>query len=446
MTAIVASASAATAPRYTSYPTAPHFHAGITAADYAEWLAALPTSARVSVYLHIPYCDSLCWFCGCHTKHTLRYEPIAAYLDDATREIECLASHLPADARITYMHWGGGSPSLLRPADIARLRQLLDTRIGFASDAQFNVEFDPRDGGDDVISAFVDAGLTRASLGVQDFDPAVQRAINRHQSLAETRALIDQLRRAGIDSINIDAIYGLPHQTVASVESTCSQIVDLEPSRIAVFGYAHVPWMKPHQRLIDDAFLPGPRDRLDQAEAAARVFTAAGYRRIGMDHFARADDVLTRAAKQGRLRRNFQGYSDDQADCILGIGASAIGRLPQGYVQNETAIARYRQKARDHGFATARGIAFTQDDIVRGYVIERLMCDFAVDRADLVARFGAAGAALFAEARSIADGETATCDDTRFCITDDGRPLVRLVCARFDAWAGKGAARFSQAV
>lgn len=436
-------------PRYTSYPTAPHFHAGIGNDAYRAWLGALPVDAALSLYLHVPFCDTLCWFCGCHTKITRQYAPVAAYMGSVRQEIAAVAAAAPAGPKVSHMHWGGGSPTILAPDDMHRVADALHAAFAFAPDAEFAIEVDPRGLDAARVDALAAIGLTRVSLGVQDFDPAVQEAINRRQSFEETERVAVLFRDAGVASLNIDALYGLPGQGMAQLLHTLGAIVRLRPDRIALFGYAHVPWMKRHQRMIDEAALPGLVARHAQAETAAAFLVAEGYCRIGIDHFALPDDALARAARQGGLRRNFQGYTVDPADALIGLGASAIAQLPQGYLQNETAIGRYRQRVEAEGLAVSRGFALGAEDRMRAHAIERLMCDLEFSTKGLRGQFGQAADALAAEAREMvaADDEglvAATADG--FTVTERGRPFVRTIAARFDAYLGAGAARHSAPV
>ena len=436
-------------PRYTSYPTAPHFHTGISNQTYWTWLAELPADATLSLYFHIPYCDRLCWFCGCHTKQVARYEPIASYLVSLHREIEDVARRVGGDRRVVAVHLGGGSPSMLMPEDTLTLGALLRSRFNFAADAEVSIEMDPNDMDDARYDALAEFGVTRASLGVQDFDPKVQQAINRIQTFEQTRAVVDAMRARGVRSVNLDVLYGLPHQTVASVEATVAQALSLGPDRMAMFGYAHVPWLKTHQKMIDESALPSVQDRFEQARAAEAAIVAAGYDAIGIDHFARPADSLAVAAREGRLHRNFQGYTDDAAVALLGFGASAIGQLPQGYVQNVVPTADYKRQVDDNGTAIAKGIALMPEDRVRAYVIERLMCDFAVSRSDLVRRFGRGANAVLREMQlyceSDADG-LAEFDGEVFRLAEGNRPFVRSVAATFDAYLNADGARYSIAV
>lgn len=427
-------------PRYTSYPTAPHFHPGIDARQYGRWLSELRDGTPLSLYLHIPFCDTLCWFCGCSMRVVREYKPVAAYLDLLERELDLVAERLPGRLTVSHLHLGGGSPSLLRPAEIGRLMAGVWRRFDRASDAEVSVEIDPRDLGGDIVEAFAAAGVTRASIGVQDFDPRVQKAVNRIQSFDCTRAAVERLRAAGVASVNIDLLYGLPYQSVTSVAETLRQALALAPDRVALFGYAHVPWMKKHQRLLPEAALPDGAARWAQAEGAAAQLVAAGYRRIGLDHFARPEDPLAVAQASGRLHRNFQGYTTDESAVLLGLGASSIGSLSQGYVQNTPDLPSYRKAVLAGRLPTMRGIALNDDDRARRALIERLMCDFAVELDPHV--YAGELAALSGHA---ADG-VVVLDGGRLTVTDSGRPLVRSVAAVFDRYLDPAEQRHSRAV
>lgn len=436
-------------PRYTSYPTAPHFSDSVGAEAYGAWLGRLGSGASLSLYAHIPFCDTLCWFCGCHTKITRRYRPVADYLDRLKKEIAAVAERVEPGCRVTHIHWGGGSPTILEGADIRALAEVLRAAFSFDENAEFAVEIDPRGLKADELDALGGAGVTRASIGVQDFNPDVQEAVNRVQPFAETRAVIEGLRARGITAINTDLMYGLPNQTPTGIADTIEKVLSLSPDRIALFGYAHVPWMKRHQRMIPEASLPGVEARFSQADFAARLLVDAGYRRIGLDHFARADDPLALAAANGTLRRNFQGYTTDTADALIGFGASAIGRLPQGFVQNQVPISDYLRGVDETGLATARGYRFTGDDLRRAHLIERLMCDMSLSWSKIERRIGPADD-LRAEAEEplsafARDGLIEIGRDG-FEVTERGRPFVRTICSAFDAYLKAGTARHSIAV
>lgn len=436
-------------PRYTSYPTAPHFGDAVNCRTYAEWLGELVPGQTLSLYLHIPYCDRLCWFCACHTKHTLRYEPITQYLDALYREIDAVAAAVDPGVRVSAVHFGGGSPTMLKPEDMVALMGRLRSRFTFLDTASIAVEMDPNDLDGPRYDALAAIGLTRASLGVQDFDPRVQKAINRIQSFEQTRGVAEEVRSRGAASVNCDVLYGLPFQTLETLERTVSDIVSIDPDRVALFGYAHVPWMKKHQTMIPEAALPDAAARFAQMTMAGEMLVAAGYEPVGIDHFAKPSDSLAIATREGRLRRNFQGYTEDAADALIGLGASSIGQLPQGYIQNIPATGEYQRMVTEGGLAAVRGIALSADDRCRAFVIERLMCDFAFSFADLRARFGPEAEGPVAEAQRFVAGNSdgvAVIEAGQFRITPRGRPFARAIAATFDFYLGNGRGRHSMAV
>jgi len=436
-------------PRYTSYPTAPHFHGGIDNGVYRGWLGALTHRNRLSLYLHIPYCDRLCWFCACHTKHTLKYEPIAIYLEALKQEIAAVGALVSPDAVVGAVHFGGGSPTMLDPEDLRDLMDCLRRHFTFGLAPEISVEMDPNDLDDSRYDALAAIGMSRASLGVQDFDDKVQKTINRIQSFEQTKSVVDAVRARGVRSVNCDILYGLPFQTCETLKTTVDQIISLDPDRIALFGYAHVPWMKKHQSLIPEHALPDIAERYRQMTMAGEMLRRAGYSQIGLDHFAKPSDTLCKAAEAGALRRNFQGYTTDTADALIGLGASSIGRLPQGYVQNMVATAEYQRMVGKSGLAAVKGIELSPDDHLRSHVIERLMCDFSVDLSDLQRRFGKVSQAVRDEAQQFAAGDRdgiVRLDAGIFAVTEAGKPFVRNIAAIFDSYLGNGRGRHSVAV
>ncbi len=436
-------------PRYTSYPTAPHFHEGIDNTTYRGWLGALGHRNRLSLYVHIPYCDRLCWFCACHTKHTLKYEPIAIYLEALKQEIAAVGALVSPDAVVSAVHFGGGSPTMLDPQDMQDLMDCLRRHFTFGLAPEISVEMDPNDLDDSRYDALAAIGMSRASLGVQDFDDKVQKTINRIQSFEQTKSVVDAVRARGVHSVNCDILYGLPFQTCETLKTTVDQIVSLDPDRIALFGYAHVPWMKKHQSLIPEHALPDVAERYRQMTMAGEMLRQAGYSQIGIDHFARATDTLSQAAQAGALRRNFQGYTTDNADALIGLGASSIGRLPQGYVQNMVATGEYQRMVGEGGLAAVKGIELSQDDHLRSHVIERLMCDFSIDLSDLQHRFGKVSHSVRDQAQQFAAGDRdglVRLDADIFAVTEVGRPFVRNIAAIFDTYLGNGRGRHSVAV
>lgn len=436
-------------PRYTSYPTAPHFSCAISQQIYRQWLASIPQEQTVSLYLHVPFCRSMCWYCGCNTTIARRNEPIAEYLAALRREIDIVASHVARPLRINHIHFGGGTPTIVTPSQFAELMNILRQKFTLLSDAEVAVEIDPRTLTREMILELGASGVTRASLGVQSFDPAVQQAINRIQSFKDTAAATEQLRTAGVRGINYDLIYGLPHQTVASCFDTVRKCLWLRPDRLSVFGYAHVPTFKKHQRKIDEAALPDGANRHLQANMIAYSLTAAGYRQIGLDHFAFPGDSLATAQAAGNLHRNFQGYTTDTSDVLIGFGASAIGRLDQGYVQNDAATRSYCEQIGRGDLATEKGYALTVDDRLRADIIERIMCDFRVDLQQVCTRHGTTPAAILQSATRLhgltADG-VVNLDGAVLSVRDDARHLVRSVASAFDAYIGTSGPIYSRAV
>lgn len=436
-------------PRYTSYPTAPHFHAGVTARTYAGWLREITADTPTSLYFHIPFCDQLCWYCGCHTQAVKRYGPINAYAGNLIKEIEWVAGRVGGRPPVNHIHFGGGTPTMLRADDFQALMDRVHGHFTITDDAEIAIEVDPRTLSRTMATALAAAGVNRASLGVQDFTPGVQAAINRVQSYETVETAVRNLREAGIQAINFDLMYGLPHQTVADVSNTVDQAAQLRPDRLSVFGYAHVPWMKSHQKLIDDDALPGGPARLEQADAAARGLIALGYRQVGLDHFASPDDSMTTALDEGGLHRNFQGYTTDRAAVLLGFGASAIGRLPRGYVQNAVSTRAYVKAIAAGHPATASGIAVGVEDCARGRIIEGLMCAGEVDLADTAAIDDDTESPFEAELIRLRDMQRdglLEIEGSTIRVTDIGAPFVRAVAAVFDQYLGRGPGRHSSAV
>lgn len=434
-------------PRYTSYPTTPHFSADVGEAEYRYWLASLPTT-DASLYLHVPFCRAMCWYCGCHTTVAAREAPVLLYLDCLRKEMELVARYTRDLLSIRHVHFGGGTPTLI-PADQMRsVMQELRTQFRIVDDAEIAIEVDPRVLTDEMATTLGSCGFNRASIGVQSFDPAVQRAINRVQSFEVTESAIRQLRANGMVRLNFDLIYGLPNQTLESCLDTVEQALLLRPDRLAVYGYAHVPSFKPHQRKIDGAALPDSETRLAESRAIADALVRAGYIEIGLDHFALPSDPLAKAAANGRLHRNFQGYTTDEADVLIGLGASAIGRTPQGFVQNEIRIPEYERLIKECRLPIARGYRFVGEDRLRGAIIERLMCDHRADVGAICHRFaadsrgllGAAGGLDRLERQGIARRNGSVVE-----VTDAARPLVRVVAATFDQYLDAGT-NYSRAV
>ncbi|WP_298917427.1 oxygen-independent coproporphyrinogen III oxidase [uncultured Algimonas sp.] len=436
-------------PRYTSYPTAPNFTDAVNSQNVSSWMSALPADEAVSLYIHVPFCDRLCWFCGCHTQHVKRYDPVRRYLDSLYREIALVSDTIGRRQLVRQLHLGGGSPSLLRPQDLRRLRSTLDAAFEIEPDAEISLEFDPTDMIAEDVESFCAFGVTRASLGVQDFDARVQSAINRPQSFAKTREIIDALRHGGVESVNIDALYGLPFQTDDTVRRTIEQVVSLSPDRVALFGYAHVPWIKRHQTMIDEASLPGALSRFRQSRIAAAALQRSGYAAIGIDHFAKPADALCVALSKGRLRRNFQGYTADPCKTLIGLGTSSISQFAQGYAQNVKTVQAYDRTLEDGRLPIERGATISARDRATASAIEQLMCGFALDATRLRQDHGAHADGVLAKAAMIAhrdeDGLFEAVE-TGFRVTETGRPFVRTLASRLDDYLKQRPARFSAAV
>ncbi len=377
-----------TVPRYTSYPTAPHFTAAVDGAVYGDWLERAGASGLpVSLYLHIPFCRSICHYCGCTTKASRKDGPVKAYVETLRREIALVAERL-GPVGVDHLHWGGGTPNLLEHGDFEAILGDLHRFFRFDGLEEHAIELDPRSvqPGDGAFLARW--GVSRASLGVQDLDPRVQDAIGRAQPLEVVAAAVAELRGAGISAINMDLIYGLPFQTHASIRETAEQVAALAPARISLFGYAHVPWFRANQTMIEEASLPDSDLRLALARTARETLVGAGYAEIGIDHFALPTDGLTLARDAHGLHRNFQGYTTDDAPILIGLGSSSIGRTPWGYAQNSPANGTWRRAIEEGRLPIERGRAFAGEDLMRAAVIEDLLCHFDVDLSAVSARFG----------------------------------------------------------
>ncbi len=449
MVTALAEKYSAPVPRYTSYPTAPHFQSVQDTDFYENWLNNLDPAKPISLYFHVPFCREMCWYCGCHTKITKKDAPIEDYAAALRAELSTLIKRLPARFKVSHVHWGGGTPSILSADDFSSIMAMIATHFDYTPDAERAIEIDPRTVDERIIKALAAAGINRASLGVQDFNPSVQLAINRVQPFEMTRDVVDLLRANGIQDINFDLMYGLPLQTVADVRRTIDLSHEMKPDRIALFGYAHVPWMKTHMKLIHDADLPDTELRVEQAMVAASYLQELGYTQIGLDHFASPDDTMAKALGSRQLKRNFQGYTTDDAETLIGLGASAIGMLPEGYVQNVVSIPEYKRAVMSGEFAITKAIAVSSDDVIRREIIERLMCDLAVDLAEVEHRHNLPDASFETELARLqefaADG-LLSITGKHIHVNEDGRFLVRSICAVFDTYLGKGAGKHSRAI
>ncbi len=429
-------------PRYTSYPTAPHFRPVDQDRRWREWLGAVPEGSAFALYVHVPFCRQMCWYCGCHTQVTKSGETLARYTELLTREIDLVAQYLPARAMLSGLHFGGGTPGIIGGDGLQRIAEHLYRHFSPRPGAEIAIELDPRHCDAGLLPGLTALGINRASLGVQSLDPHVQAAINRRQPFSDLQRTADLLRDAGIASLNLDLIYGLPHQTVGNLLETVEQSLVLDPDRLALFGYAHVPWMKAHQARIDAAALPGTLDRFGQEAAAAHYLVSAGFHRIGLDHFARAGDPLAVKAAAGSLHRNFQGYTTETGEVLLGFGPSAISTLPQGYAQNTPSVASWRQAVQAGRLPVARMRELDGNDRLRGSVIEQLMCNLTVDLA-AAAQVAGEDPAVFTEAigrlEPLRQRGLVEIGHWRVTVPERARSLLRQVCAAFDAYLGQAA-------
>ncbi len=428
-------------PRYTSYPTAPQFTSAFTAGDYRQALAkaAERENEPLSLYIHVPFCEARCTYCGCNIVISPHRGPEEAYLEAVEEELAMLARALGGRRQLSQMHWGGGTPTYLTPDQCARLYRAVAKHFAFLPDAEIALEVDPCVTTPEHLEVLRGLGFNRVSMGLQDLDPQVQQAVRRIQSLELTKALVDQARKLGFSSVNIDLMYGLPYQTPESFAAAAETVVrELSPDRLAVFSYAHVPWIKPHQKALEAMPLPRGFAKFQIFAAAAQVFLAAGYRFIGMDHFAKPGDELSRALDTGTLHRNFMGYTVLPASDLIGVGLTSIGDVGGAYVQNEKILARYERTVKVGGFAVERGIWRTTEDELRGAVIRKLICTFALPFSWVRQHFGVEPEVYFARELSelapfVEDG-LVTVDSAGITVKPQGRVFIRNICMPFDTY------------
>lgn len=434
-------------PRYTSYPPATQFTDALPLERIEESIRRNNETPRdLSLYFHIPFCESLCWFCGCTTIITLDHRRSAAYVERLGREMAAMAARLHPERRVVQLHFGGGTPTFLPPDQIRRLGELIHRHFQVAEDVEAGVEVDPRRLAKDHLRALREIGFNRASMGVQDNNPVVQKAVHRIQPLELTRQAVQWMRELGFTSVNIDLIYGLPHQTVESFRRTLEEIIALQPDRYAVFSYAHVPWMKPAQKILENReHLPSAETKLQLLKLTIERLEAAGYRYIGMDHFAREDDELAVAQREGTLQRNFQGYSTRGGADIYAFGMSSISQTPEAYWQNHKQLPAYQADVDAGRLPYARGYVLNADDQIRRATIMQIMCNLRVDYAEMSRRLGIDFPDYFAhELESLADLEADGLirrSPEGFEVTGTGRLLVRIIAMRFDAYLPKQTVR-----
>jgi oxygen-independent coproporphyrinogen-3 oxidase len=425
-------------PRYTSYPTADRFHEQFTAANYVDALASRDVSAPLSLYVHVPFCNTVCYYCACNKVITKNHDHSAKYIRYVEKEIGIVGGLVEGSPPVIQLHWGGGTPTFLSHDEMGALMGALRRQFRFAPDAEVSIEVDPRKVDAATIRYLAELGFNRISVGIQDFDPAVQKAVNRIQSEAETRAVIDAARANGFDSVNVDLIYGLPLQTVAGFSATLDKVIAASPDRIALYSYAHVPHMSKTQKQIEITQLPSPDTKLAILALAIEKLGAAGYGYIGMDHFAKPGDELAVAQRERKLHRNFQGYST-RPDCdLIAFGISAIGKVGASYAQNVKTLDGYYARLDADVLPVLRGVDLKEDDLLRRDTIQKLMCNFELDFAALSEAHGVPFAGMFAPeltalAPMVEDGLVELSDD-RLRVTPRGRLLVRTVAMIFDRY------------
>ena len=424
------------APRYTSYPSALYFKP-LSGDTYQEWLQRFDLDQSVALYIHIPFCHQLCWFCGCHTKIANAYAPIHAYVQSLIKEMALVGQSVSSKMKLHSIHFGGGSPGILNTDDLDLVFESIRSVFDVQTDAEVAIELDPRQISKEKIQAYKRLGFNRVSLGIQDTDETVQTAIHRVQPFDQVRQCVDMLRAAGIHAINIDLIYGLPFQTIQSIEKTIHQVCSLAPSRVAYYSFAHVPWIKKHQRLILEKDLPSIQDKGRMFLHASKVFEEHGYKPLGIDHFSKTNDDCLTGLNQKNLRRNFMGYTTQPNDFVLGIGASAISDLGEGLSQNSVNDAEYKQKIAQGLWSTTRGWAYTRGDYLRKAVISELMCYFSVDLEKTLAQFNFP-ADFFDEQlallNQLCETKVITITNRRIDFHSSLRMIVRSVCAVFDQY------------
>ncbi|KLV01331.1 coproporphyrinogen III oxidase [Photobacterium aphoticum] len=423
-------------PRYTSYPTALEFHEAFTAAEFDMACAQYP-DRKLSLYVHIPFCHKLCYYCGCNKIITRHQHKADQYLDVLEQEIRQRASLL-GDREVSQLHWGGGTPTFLTKAQVTRLMTVLREQFRFAADAEISIEVDPREIELDMLDHLRSEGFNRLSIGVQDFNKEVQKLVNREQDEAFIFAMVERARTLGFRSTNLDLIYGLPKQTQALFAETLEQVLTMRPGRLSVFNYAHMPSLFAAQRKIKDEDLPQAKEKLAILQDTIATLTGAGYQFIGMDHFALPDDELAVAQREGILHRNFQGYTT-QGDCdLLGLGVSAISMIGDCYAQNQKELKHYYASVEEKREALWKGVSLDADDLLRREVIKSLICNFQLNKTAIEQQFGIDFDAYFAEdldlLKTFINDELVTVDDTMITVELKGRLLIRNICMCFDKY------------
>ncbi len=423
-------------PRYTSYPTALEFNESFAEAQFQEACDKYPERA-LSLYVHIPFCHKLCYYCGCNKVITRHQHKADIYLDYLEREIQLQAARFK-QRKVSQMHWGGGTPTYLDAAQLKRLTSLLYQHFEFADDAEISIEVDPREIELNTIDLLAGLGFNRLSLGVQDFNKQVQQAVNREQDEGFIFALVERARAVGFGSVNIDLIYGLPYQTRDSFKQTLQRVIDLDPDRLSVFNYAHLPSRFAAQRKIDESKMPSSEQRLGILRDCIEFLSQHGYQFIGMDHFAKPEDELAIAQSKGQLHRNFQGYTTQGEADLLGLGVSSISMLGDAYSQNQKELKTYYAQLDSLGHAQWKGIALNQDDLIRRELIKRLICNFQLNFGDLEQLFDIDFQSYFAEdlqlLQPFVDDALVELTEQGIRVSNKGRLLIRNICMCFDVY------------
>jgi oxygen-independent coproporphyrinogen-3 oxidase len=442
-------------PRYTSYPTAPHFTEEFTSDKYLDEIIRtnnLADQPELSLYYHLPFCDTLCYFCGCNMIITRNRDRIKEYIKYLKNEIDLLRTYITAGRKVAQLHWGGGTPTHLNPDEITDLISFINQSFEIKKDAEQGCEIDPRGLTKEHLEALRNGGFNRISMGVQDFNFDVQKAVNRIQPEEMTRQVVSWVRELGFQSINLDLMYGLPFQTIETFEKTVDATINISPDRIAVFNYAHVPWMKKHMNLINPDNLPSAEDKLQILKMTIEKLTSAGYDFIGMDHFAKPTDELSIAQREKKLYRNFQGYSTHAGTDLYGMGITSISQVGKCYVQNKKREKEYFDSLNDQTLPIERGVYLTDDDVLRRHVITKVMCDFELDFAKVEKQFGIGFRDYFktslAGLKEFVEDGLVNLTDERLEVTQMGRLLIRNIAMNFDGYIERkeDKARYSRTV
>jgi oxygen-independent coproporphyrinogen-3 oxidase len=442
-------------PRYTSYPTAPQFTEAFTAEDYLDEIIRTNNAENppdLSLYFHIPYCDTLCYFCGCNMIISRNRGRIHNYVEYLKNEIDLVRSYVKPERKVAQLHWGGGTPTHLNPDEIKELSGYIKENFELKENSENSCEIDPRELTKEHLMALREGGFNRISMGVQDFDPKVQKAVNRIQPEELTRQVVQWVRELGFHSFNLDLMYGLPFQSVEEFEKTIEKIIDISPDRIALFNYAHVPWLKKHQALIKEEDLPKPEEKLEILKMSVAKLTSAGYVFIGMDHFAKPDDELTQALRDKKLYRNFQGYSTNAGTDLYAMGITSISQIGNVYAQNVKTEREYFHALENGSLPTFKGYKLNEDDLLRKDVIMRIMCDFQLDFSEIEEKYNIDFEKYFQwglkNIREMIDDGLVEIKDGKLTVNEMGRLLIRNVAMNFDGFIERkqDKARYSRTV